>query len=290
MYHLDRLDHRLVLLLQQDGRATYAELARAVNVSEATVRRRLERLIEEQVIEVVACVRPQKVGLKAEAFVYLRTDLDKLVQIGQQLTIMPQVREVVYTSGSYDLVVRLVLPSGEDLLPFLTQQIASIPGIRATQTSYVLEVKKCLQDWQLPQTVLSEKTSLPGPTILLVDDDADFVAGAKMVLDAAGYQTTVACNGRDALACLAEEPPGLILLDLMMETPLAGLEVARAVHQGKDQPAVPILAISAIRSTEWAHKLPLEEELPLDGFLDKPIEPSVLLNEVQRLLEESRAD
>ncbi len=282
MYRPDRLDRQIILQLQKDGRASYVEIARALRISESTARRRIERLLAEGLIEVAACLEPRRLGLEAEALVYIQVDLDKLTQIGQRFADMPEVREVIYTSGAQDMVLRVVLPSSNDLLPFLTQQVAAIPGIRGTQTSYVLQVEKRISEWQLPEVRQERIPAPPGPLILLVDDDADFVAAATMVLEAEGYRVQVACNGREALARLQDDAPALVLLDLIMETPLAGLEVIQAVRADDRLRQVPVLVISAIRSSEWAGMLPPAEELPFDGFLDKPIEPGVLLAKVRR--------
>jgi len=282
MYRPDALDRQIILFLQRDGRASYVDMARTLGVSEATTRRRVERLLKAGIIEVTACVEPRQVGLEAEALVYIQVDLDKLTQVGQRLAAMPEVREVIYTSGAQDLVLRVVLPSGNDLLPFLTRRVAAIPGIKSTQTSYVLQAEKRINDWQLPEVAEEVRPAPPGPLILLVDDDADFVAAATMVLEAEGHRVMVACNGRDAQSCLREETPDLILLDLIMEAPLAGLEVAREVRGHPRLRGVPILAISAIRSTEWAGLLPSVGEMPFDDFIDKPIEPRVLLEKVRR--------
>ena len=104
MYQLDGLDRQLIQLLQQDGRASYVDLAQAAGVSQATARRRVERLVSEGIIQILACLDPHRVGLGVEALVYLRTDLDKLTQIGRQLASMPEIREVIYTSGNFDMV------------------------------------------------------------------------------------------------------------------------------------------------------------------------------------------
>jgi CheY-like chemotaxis protein len=181
-------------------------------------------------------------------------------------------------------VLRVVLPLGDDLLPFLTQRVAPIPGIKATQTSYVLQVEKRLNDWQIAELPEEGRPAGPGRTVLLVDDDADFVAAAQMVLEAAGCHVITAGSGREALERLREERPALVLLDLIMETPLAGLVVARAIRAERRLQGLPILAISAIYSTEWAGKLPPAEELPFDDFVHKPIEPGQLLEKVRRFI------
>lgn len=285
MYRPDTLDRQIISLLQQDGRVCYAEIARALDVSEATARRRVERLITEGVIEVVACVEPRRIGLQAEALVYLQCDLDKLTQIGQRLAAMPEVREALYTSGAHDMVLRIVLPSGDDLLPFLTRRVAPIPGIKTTQTSYILHKEKRIKDWQVAELPEEDRPTPPACTLLLVDDDADFVAAAQMVLEASGCRVITAGNGREALQRLREEPPALVLLELIMETPLAGLNVAHAIRAERQLQGLPIVAISNIRSTEWASKLPPVEELPFDDFVEKPIEPSRLLETVRRFID-----
>jgi len=284
MYRPDTLDRQIISLLQQNGRACYAELARALGVSEATVRRRVERLMAEGVAEVVACVEPRHVGFQAEALIYIQADLDRLMQIGQQLAAMPEAREVLYTSGAHDLVLRVALPSADDLLPFLTRRVAPLPGIRATRTAHVLQVEKRLSEWQPIEPPARFASSGPRPGILLVDDDADFCAAAQMVLEAAGYRVVMAGSGREALERLRQERPALVLLDLMMETPLAGLEVARAIRADGRLRGVSVMAISTIHSSEWAAALPPAEELPLDDFVDKPIEPGVLLETVRRFV------
>ncbi len=283
MYRPDALDRQIISHLQKDGRLCYADLARIAGISEATARRRVERLLAEQVMEVVACVDPRRVGLGVEAVVYLQADLDKLTRIGQRLAAMPEVREVIYTSGAHDLLLRVALPSGDDLLPFLTGRVATIPGIKDSQTSYILRTEKRLSDWQLPDIAV-ERAAAPCPLILVVDDDADFVAAAQMVLEADGCRVAAAANSREALAFLLTQQPQLVLLDLMMETPLAGLEVAQAVRADKRLRGVPLLAISAIRASRWAGSLPPNEELPFDDFVDKPIEPQQLLDKVRRFI------
>jgi CheY-like chemotaxis protein len=178
----------------------------------------------------------------------------------------------------------VVFPSSDDLLPFLTQRIAPLAGIRATQTSHILGVGKQLNHWQLAELPEAGRSAGPGPTILLVDDDADFAIAARTVLEAAGYTVVVASSSREAAERLREARPALVLLDLMMETPLAGLDVARAVQAEHRLRGVPVLAISAIRSTGWAEALPPVDELPLDDFVDKPIEPDRLLEKVRRFI------
>lgn len=197
---------------------------------------------------------------------------------------MPEVREVLYTSGAHDLVLRVALASNDDLLPFLTRRVATIPGVKSTQTSYILQTEKHIHDWQLPEWPAVHPPAPVRPLILVVDDDVDFCTAATMVLEAEGYKVEIAHSSAEACALLQRQTPALILLDLIMETPLAGLEVLRVVRSDARLAGVPVMVISAIRSTEWAAGLPSTSELSLDEIVDKPIDPHLLLEKVRRHL------
>ena len=273
VYQADDLDRQLILLLQEDGRASYVELAQRLGVGESTVRRRLERLLAEGIIQIVACVDPRRVGLTFEAFVYIHADLDKLTQIARQLAAMPEVREVIYTSGNFELIVRLVLPSSEDLLPFLTRQIASLPGIQSTQTSYVLHVEKPLYRWTLP----GEETRTPdgsASTVLLFDHNADLVEEVRPLLEAEGYRVVPACEGSDALACLREQRPALMLVDLRVDSPAQ--ETIQTLCREARERGVAVLAVVPDELEDRAVVL-------ADAVLSRPVQPAPLLERVRQL-------
>ncbi len=273
VYQADRLDRQLILLLQEDGRASYVELAQRLGVGESTVRRRLERLLAEGIIQVVACPDPRQVGLTFEALVYIHADLDKLTQIAQRLAALSEVREVIYTSGNFELVVRLVLPSSEDLLPFLTQKIASIPGIQSTQTSYILQVEKPLYRWTLPGRDAGETPAGPASTVLLFDHDADLVGEVRSLLEAEGYRVVPACEGPDALACLREQQPTLLLVDLQADL---AREVVRTLCREARERAVAVLAVVPADLED-------QETVLFDQILSRPLQPALLLERVRQL-------
>lgn len=276
MYGLDSVDRQIISMLQRDGRASNVEMARQVGVSEATVRKRLDRLVSEGVIRITAVPDAAQVGCPTVTFITLDIDLSQVDRIADQLARLPEVRSIHYTTGESDLVVEAWFPSSNGLLSFLTQHVASIPGIKQMATSHVLRTIKDGSRWVLP-------SPMP-PRILVVDDDPDFVEVVRLMLTAEGFGVDSASNGEDALASMRVHKPDLVILDVMMRGVLDGLRTGKEIRSNGDLRSVPILMVSSIGDTAFARLLPGEETLPADNFLAKPIEPSVLLAEVRRLI------
>lgn len=274
-YNLDAIDLRIIAILQQDGRTSNVEIARRLEISEATVRKRLERLLADGVMRITAVPNAAKIGFSTITFLSLSIDLSKIDQIAAQLERVPEVRAIHYTTGESDLVVEAWFPSNDALLHFLTQQVASIAGIRQAATSHVLRTMKDSSEWILP--------AASPPRILLVDDDPDFIEATRLILLGAGCEVQTASNGETALAMLHMDRPDLVILDLMMQGLLDGLHTGKAIRADIDLKNVPILMISSITTTSFAGLLPQGESLPADNFLVKPVEPSLLVAEIKRL-------
>ena len=139
---MDELDTKIVALLQQDGRASNAGIARMVGVSEGTVRRRLNRLIQEEYIRVVAQLDPTRMGYASEALVGVQVDPDKVDEVAAGLASLEEIDWVTVTTGSYDIFAWVTLPSSEALGVFLRTRAGTIPGVRRTETFVNLGVKK----------------------------------------------------------------------------------------------------------------------------------------------------
>jgi CheY-like chemotaxis protein len=121
-------------------------------------------------------------------------------------------------------------------------------------------------------------------TILVVDDDPDFLTISARVLQVAGYEVVTAANGARALAAMREQKPDLVLLDVMMSSILEGVDVSREIAQDPDLQGIPIIMVSSIATTEHAAQFPDSESIPIEGWISKPIQPKVLLQTVQRFL------
>lgn len=139
---MDELDAKIVALLQEDGRASNAGIARDVGVSEGTVRRRLKRLVDEEFIRVVAMLDPSKMGYSSEALIGIQVDPDKVDQVAEKLSKLEEISWVAITTGAYDMFAWATLNSSEALGVFLRTRVGTIPGVRRSETFVNLAVKK----------------------------------------------------------------------------------------------------------------------------------------------------
>jgi DNA-binding response OmpR family regulator len=119
--------------------------------------------------------------------------------------------------------------------------------------------------------------------ILLVDDDVDLVEQNRIVLEARGFEVLAAYSGDEARQALSETRPDAAVLDVMMESPTAGLELARWAHE--KYPELPMVMLSAVHEkTDSPFRFePDERWLPIVTFLDKPVAPGLLVDEVAKL-------
>ncbi len=128
-----------------------------------------------------------------------------------------------------------------------------------------------------------------GKKILIVDDDADFVAATRAVLESKSYQVAQAHNEEEALRLVGKEEPDLVILDVMMEHLSSGFEVCRRIKQDRKSKDIPIIMLTAVgEKTGFDFKGSEGDErwLPADDYLDKPVEPAELLAHVGKLLGE----
>jgi Lrp/AsnC family transcriptional regulator for asnA, asnC and gidA len=275
-HSLDATDRKIIALLQADGRMSNVDVAREIGLAEATVRKRIERLLGDGLIRVVAIPALDGLGLQVETLILLQVDLGAVDRVGAQLAAMREVRSVKYVTGEYAIAIEAVFPSDDDLLQFLTGRLAKISGVRGTTTSHILKDVKDACEWALPRE--------GPPLILVVDDDPDFCEASRMALEPVGYHVMSAANGEQGLRLMRQERPDLVILDVMMSGILDGLHASRQMKAERGLGRTPILMISSITSSDYAAMFPTDEYIPVDNFLSKPVAPDRLLAEVRRLL------
>lgn len=143
---LDAAAKGIIEQLQEDGRRPYATIGKAVGLSEAAVRQRVQRLQESGVIQIVAVTDPLQVGFRRQAMIGIRADGD-LNDLAERVAAVPEVDYVVVTAGSFDVLVEVVCEDDEHLLALLNEQIRSLPGVRSTETFVYLRLHKQLYNW-----------------------------------------------------------------------------------------------------------------------------------------------
>jgi Lrp/AsnC family transcriptional regulator for asnA, asnC and gidA len=143
---LDDIDKAIIRELQLDGRTPYAKLGPAVGLSQAAVRQRVQRLIENGVMQVVAVTDPLMLGFTLEAMIGVEVDGD-LRAVASKVAQVDNVDYVVLTTGRFDLVVEVVCRDHEELLYLINDVIRAIPGVRATETFTYLHLEKQTYSW-----------------------------------------------------------------------------------------------------------------------------------------------
>jgi Lrp/AsnC family transcriptional regulator, regulator for asnA, asnC and gidA len=143
---LDDLSKAIIEQLQEDGRRAYATIGRAVGLSEAAVRQRVQRLTESGVMQIVAVTDPVQVGFARQAMIGIRAEGD-LQALADALADLAEVDYVVITAGGFDVLVEVVCTGDDHLLEVLNERIRTLPGVRATETFVYLKLRKQLYNW-----------------------------------------------------------------------------------------------------------------------------------------------
>ncbi len=143
---LDEVSRQLIEALQQDGRRSYAALAQDVGLSEAAVRQRVKRLLDEGVMQIVAVTDPLTVGFSRQAMVGIKAEGD-VRQVAKRLAELPELDYVVLCAGEYDILVELVCEDDEHLLRLLDESVRKIEGVRETATFIYLRLEKQTYSW-----------------------------------------------------------------------------------------------------------------------------------------------
>jgi Lrp/AsnC family transcriptional regulator for asnA, asnC and gidA len=143
---LDDADKAIIELLQQDGRMSYTRIASAVGLSEAAVRQRVQRLVDNNVVQIVAVTDPLRLGFRRQAMVGVKTEGD-ISAVADLLAAIPEVDYLVFVSGSYDLLFEIVCEDDEHLLSILNEKVRTIPGVRTTDTYTYLRLHKQTYAW-----------------------------------------------------------------------------------------------------------------------------------------------
>jgi Lrp/AsnC family transcriptional regulator for asnA, asnC and gidA len=144
---LDDLDKAIIKALQLDGRRPYAQIGRELKVPEATVRQRAERLISRGVVQVVGVTDPLAMGFGQPAFIGLHVEAARLEEVAEAVASLDEVTYVVVTAGRFDMICEVVCEDNEHLLRVLSDQLATIRGIRSTETMVELRFVKESYRW-----------------------------------------------------------------------------------------------------------------------------------------------
>lgn len=143
---LDEVSKGIIAQLQKDGRMPYASIGKAVGLSEAAVRQRVQRLLDSGVMQIVAVTDPLQLGFARQAMIGIHAEGD-LEPIAEALTTMAEVDYVIVTAGSFDLMVEVVCESDDHLLELLSGKIRTVANVESTETFMYLKLHKQTYSW-----------------------------------------------------------------------------------------------------------------------------------------------
>ena len=143
---LDDVSKAIIEQLQADGRRSYAEIGKAVGLSEAAVRQRVQKLTDSGVMQVVAVTDPMQLGFYRQAMIGIRVTGDTTV-LAAALSKLAAVDYVVLTAGSFDILVEVVTENDDDLITLLNKEIRALDGVQSTETFVYLKLVKQQYNW-----------------------------------------------------------------------------------------------------------------------------------------------
>lgn len=139
---IDDLDRTIIELLQADGRRPVTDMARELGVSATTVQRRIDRLIEDGVIRIIALAQASLVGYPVHVVFGITAQLDRIAEIEEALAAEDEVVWAAWTTGSFDVIAEAFFRSNDHLRGFIQQRLAKIPGIIRVENTTVLSLGK----------------------------------------------------------------------------------------------------------------------------------------------------
>jgi Lrp/AsnC family transcriptional regulator for asnA, asnC and gidA len=139
---MDVLDRSIVALLQEDGRMRYTEIAKALDVTEGTVRNRVAKLLEDRAIQIIGVLDPHRMGYNAPAIIGVSVLPRQLEEAAAEIAAMKEVSYLIMVAGEYDLIVEVFCRDREHLAAFLKDQLLQVAGVQRAQTSFILHTYK----------------------------------------------------------------------------------------------------------------------------------------------------
>ena len=146
---VDDLDRRIIKMLQVDGRLSNTEIARSLEITETTVRKRIAHLLDERLMSIVAVPTPEASGMLLSAIMGVSVELTAIHSVADTIRTYPEVRYVGMSAGRYDLMLEAFFTDQEHLLEFVTGKLGCLPGITSLETSIILKVVKFSYEWEI---------------------------------------------------------------------------------------------------------------------------------------------
>ncbi len=141
--HIDLIDRNILNILKEDARTSYRKIADDIGKTEATVRRRVNRLIEEKIIKKFTIILDEKkMDNPTKATIKIQPDLNKIKEITQNLIKIKEITDIYRLSGDCGLLIKVELQSLEHLDPLIEDKISQISGVLIKETCFITKEVK----------------------------------------------------------------------------------------------------------------------------------------------------
>ena len=157
MYEFDKTDIKIVNLLLEDGRMSASEMSRRMgDISERSIRYRVDRMIDDGVIQISAVVSPEALGFTIKADVWLEVESDLIFEVAKKMAAFENVTYVACGIGQNDISIQVVARDTSEIYYFVTEVVRKVTGVRKTTTSIVPIILKDVYQWRVPERIANE--------------------------------------------------------------------------------------------------------------------------------------
>lgn len=144
---LDEIDRKIISFLQYDGRMPFTTIAAEVGITEATVRRRVNQLIEDGILQIVAIVEPRDLGWNEAAMIGISVKANMLAKVAEDIAKLPEVTYLFQAAGEFDLFAEVYCRDRAHFVSFLNDKLQQIDGVERTQSFLILKMHKLSYRW-----------------------------------------------------------------------------------------------------------------------------------------------
>jgi Lrp/AsnC family transcriptional regulator for asnA, asnC and gidA len=144
---LDDIDREIISFLQYDGRMPFTKIAQELGISEGTIRRRVQQLNANGVLQIVAIVKPHVMGWNEAAIIGISVKANMISSIADEIAKLPEVAYLFQAAGEFDLVAEVFCRDREHFVSFLNNKLQQIPGVERTQSFMILKLHKLSYRW-----------------------------------------------------------------------------------------------------------------------------------------------
>ncbi len=158
---IDSIDRGIISCLQEDSRRPSAEIARYLGIAERTVRARIERLVQDEVVHLAAIVNPRVLGYSVTADVFLEVEIGRVQEVADTVAELDEVCYVGLTTGDRDISLQVHAPTIDALYDFVSESLNRVPGVLRSKTYVIPRVSKQVPDWRLPRNLPTAEQDQP---------------------------------------------------------------------------------------------------------------------------------